>query len=139
MHITHLLDTSVYSQPLKRDPLPSVIKRWENIGDQSLCISIFCETEILQGLEMKGLEKLWHAYESILKDCIPIIPFDIKSARIYASLQSEFIKKGNARPVFDLLIASTALAHNLILATCNYKYFCGIPDLRVKDWSSLES
>lgn len=136
MSLTHLLDTSVYSQPLKRLPLPSVIKKWEYIGDQSLCISIFCETEVLQGLEMKGSERLWYAYKSILKDRIPIIPFDIKSAKIYASLQSEFIKKGKVRPIFDLLIASAAIAHYLILATCNYKDFCEIPDLRIEDWSA---
>jgi len=136
MNITHLLDTSVYCQPLKRHPLPSVIKRWEDIGDQSLCISIFCETEVLRGLEMKESERLWYAYKSILKDRIPIIPFNIKSAKIYAALQSEYIKKGNVRPIFDLLIASTALTHNLILATCNYKDFCDIPDLRIEEWSA---
>lgn len=132
--ITHLLDTSVYCQPLKKQPLPCVIQRWMRLGDGVMCTSIFCETEILQGLELKQSEKLWQAYREILKDRIPILPFDMNIARIYARIQAESIRSGITRPVFDLLIASTAMAHDLILATCNYRDFISIPGLRVEDW-----
>jgi len=134
MALTHLLDTSVYSQPIKKKPLQTVIDHWETIGDKNLCISIFCETEILQGLEMKQANKLWDAYNSILKDSLPIIDFSIEAAKLYANIQANSIKKGKTRPIFDLLIASTAIANNLILATCNYKDFKDIPGLIAEDW-----
>ncbi|MCK5198309.1 MAG: type II toxin-antitoxin system VapC family toxin [Spirochaetales bacterium] len=134
MALTHLLDTSVYSQPIKKKPLKSVISNWESISDQNLCISIFCETEILQGLEMKQSYNLWNAYNSILKDSLPIIYFSMEAAKLYAKIQANCVKKGRTRPVFDLLIASTAIDNNLILATCNYKDFKDIPDLKVEDW-----
>ncbi len=127
MALTHLLDTSVYSQVIKRKPHKTVMNNWKSIGDQNLCISIFCETEILQGLEMKQSSNLWNAYNSILKDSLPIIDFSMDAAKIYA-------KTGKTRPVFDLLIASTAMANNLILATCNYKDFKDIPSLKIEDW-----
>ncbi len=134
MALTHLLDTSVYSQPIKKKPLNTVKDHWERIGDRNLCISIFCETEILQGLEMKQSYNLWNAYNLILKDSLPIIDFSMEAAKVYARIQAEYVKTGKTRPVFDLLIASTAIANNLILATCNYKDIKDIPGLKAEDW-----
>ena len=136
MALTHLLDTSIYSQPIKKKPLKTVIDHWKSIGDKNLCISIFCETEILQGLEMKQSQNLWNAYNSILKNSLPIIDFTMETAKVYAKIQADCVKRGKTRPVFDLLIASTAIANNLILATCNYKGFKGITGLKVEDWSN---
>jgi len=135
MALTHLLDTSVYSQPIKSKPLKTVIDFWESIGDQNLCISIFCETEILQGLEMKKSQNLWNAYNLILHNSLPIIDFTLEAATVYAKVQADSIKTGKTRPIFDLLIAATAIAQNLILATINYKDFKDIPGLKVEDWS----
>jgi predicted nucleic acid-binding protein len=133
--ITHLLDTSVYSQPIKKFPLQTVIDRWYALGDDRLCTSLFCETEVLQGLEMKHSDTLWHAYRTILKDRLPLLPFDRCVAKAYAALQAEFMRKGKTRPIFDLFIASTARVHNLHVATCNYRDFQDIPGLSVEDWS----
>jgi predicted nucleic acid-binding protein len=130
----YLLDTSVYSQPLKVTPLESVIERWQSIGDQALRTSIFCETEILFGLELRNSKRLWAAYEAILKDRLPISGFDLESAAIFAQSQAEAQRKSGPRPTFDLLIASTAIAHGYILATCNFRDFENIPGLRVENW-----
>lgn len=48
--ISHLLDTSVYSQRLRPRPLPSVVDRWRRLGDSSLAISCICEAELRYGL-----------------------------------------------------------------------------------------
>lgn len=133
--ITHLLDTSVYCQPIKKFPLQAVIDRWKRLGDERLCTSIFCETEVLQGLEMKQSDTLWHAYRSILQDRLPLLPFERAIAKTYAALQAACMKRGRTRPIFDLFIASTARVHHLILATCNYRDFQNIPGLTVEDWS----
>ena len=53
---------------------------------------------------------------------------------MYAKIQADCARTGKTRPVFDLLIASTAIANNLILATCNYKDFIDIPGLKTEDW-----
>jgi predicted nucleic acid-binding protein len=134
MVTTYLLDTSVYSQPLKVRPLKSVMDRWQSIGDRSLRVSIFGETEVLLGLELKSSERLWAAYTEILKDRLPIAGFDLESAAVFARIQANSKKRGQTRPTFDLLIASTAIAHGHTLATCNFQDFRDIPGLRVEDW-----
>ena len=132
---THLLDTSVYSQPLRKAPLRAVQRRWAALGDGSLSTSVICEAEVLQGLEAKGSERLWWAYRSVLKGRVHVLPVDVRVAEHYARVQAVTTRIGRTRPAFDLLIAATALAHELTLATCNVRHFEGIDGLSVEDWS----
>lgn len=135
MSPTHLLDTSVYSQPLRKAPLESVRKRWQAIGDEKLRVSVICEAELLQGLELKSSRKLWKAYDEILKGRLGGLDVDHRVAATYARLAAIMTKMGLKRPAFDLLIAATARVHGLIVATCNYKNFAPIDGVAVEDWS----
>lgn len=132
--MTYLLDTSVYSQPLKKHPVDSVAGRWQELGDAACCVSVFCEMELLQGLTMAGNAKLWRLYEHILKERMVILPFTPAEAAVYADLQADLVRQGRTKPVVDLCIAATAIRHQLILATLNVKDFTGIPGLRLESW-----
>ena len=131
---THLLDTSVYCQPIRRRPLASVEERWESLGDGRLCSSVICEAEIRQGLELARSGKLWKAYEEILEGRLPLLPVDAAVAHEYARLAAETQRRGKRRPALDLLVAATASAHRLVVATCNAKHFVGL-GVPVEDWS----
>ena len=131
---THLLDTSVASEPLKRLPLESVTKRWLALGDERLCLSAIGHIELLQGLFWKDSERLWKAYRSVIKGKFPILPVDEGVGEKYARLSARFRTAGRPKPDFDLLIAATALQHGLIVATCNLRDFTGIDGLIVEDW-----
>ena len=113
----------------------SVPRRWAALGDGSLCTSVICEAEVLQGLEAKGSERLWRAYRAVLKGRLHVLPVDMRVAERYAHVQAVSIRMGRTRPVFDLLIAATALVHELTLATCNVRHFEGLKGLSVEDWS----
>jgi len=130
-----LLDTSVYSQPIKKKPLQRVIDHWKAYEEKDYAVSAICELEVLYGLHLAASERLWNAYRRILKGRFPILAFDEACAQRYAELQAAQAKSGRTRPAFDLMIAATALTHELALATCNAADFEGLPDLRVLDWS----
>jgi len=132
---THLLDTSAYCQPIRRKPLASVERRWRSLGDRALCISVVCEMEVLQGLEMKGSARLWEAYTEALLNRLPMLPVDRPVAESYARIAADLKRRGEPRPIMDMLIAATALTHKLIVATCDAGHFTGIPGLQVEDWS----
>lgn len=51
-----------------------------------------------------------------------------------ANLKPKFKKTGRIIDDMDLLIASTAIAENMILVTHNTKHFEKIPNLRIQDW-----
>ncbi len=135
MALTHLLDTSVYCQPLQPKPLPSVQSRWRALGDEALAISAVCEAELLYGLELKQSRKLVAQYQALLKNRLHLLPVDAAVAGSFSQIKAAAKQKGQARSDFDFLIAATAKAHALILVTLNYRHFAGIEGLAVEDWS----
>ncbi len=134
MAVTHLLDTSVYCQRLRPKPVGAVVRRWRELGDEALCISVICEAEVLFGLECKQSDRLWLEYGHYLKGRLPVLPVDSRVVATYAKLKSRLWRAGEPRSDFDLLIAATAKVHGLIVATLNVRHLTGIPGVAVEDW-----
>lgn len=132
---SHLLDTSVYCQPIKPNPLPSVERRWRALGDDALAISVIGEAEMLYGLELKQSANLNSLYERLLKNRLQALSVDTAVARTFSQIKVACRRKGFSASDFDFLIAATAKAHGLILATLNIRHFSGIEGLAVEDWS----
>ena len=135
MALSHLLDTSVYCQPIKPRPLESVRERWTHLGDDSLAISAICEAEVLYGLELKKSQRLNGLYDALLKERLRVLTVDSGVAKHFASLKAWAKVNGRALSDFDLLVSATARAHDLTLATLNVRHFQGLPGLTVEDWS----
>jgi predicted nucleic acid-binding protein len=132
---THLLDTSVYSQRLRPHPLPGVVRRWRELGDDAVAISAIVEAELRYGLEKKRSERLWQEYRAYLENRLAVLPVDKAVAEVFARLKAAQEAGGEPRADFDLLIAATAISHKLALATLNTRHFEGIGGLSVEDWS----
>lgn len=132
--LTHLLDTSVYSQRLRPEPHPRVVSRWQQLGDDRLAISSICEAELLFGLEKRKSTRLWQEYHAGLEHRLTLLPVDHRVSRNFARLKSDMEEKGKPRADFDLLIAATAVTHKLVLATGNINHFTDIPGLVVENW-----
>ncbi|MFT5837087.1 MAG: tRNA(fMet)-specific endonuclease VapC [Candidatus Azotimanducaceae bacterium] len=133
--ITHLLDTSVYSQRLRRQPIEGVIRRWSALGDAKLAISTICEAELLFGLEKKNSARLWAEYDHYLKHKLIVLPVDRKVIEVYARTKAELLASGVTVGEFDLLIGATSLANGIKLATLNMKDFAKVPGLVAEDWA----
>jgi len=58
-------------------------------------------------------------------------------AKHFASLKAWARINGRPASDFDLLVAATALAHDLTLATLNARHFHGMRNLTVEDWTRL--
>ena len=139
MSLTHLLDTSVYSQRLRRNPVDACVKRWRALGDSSFGISIIVEAEILFGLNKKNSSRLWLEYNNYLRDKLLTLPLDRVIIEKYAALKAQLYGQGKTIGEFDMLIGATALVHKLKIATLNPRHFEVIPNLEVEDWSSTSS
>ncbi|MGA2555610.1 MAG: type II toxin-antitoxin system VapC family toxin [Verrucomicrobiota bacterium] len=135
MALSHLLDASVYCQPIKPRPLAPVQERWAAQGDDTLAVSTIAEAELLYGLELKKSEKLTALYEALLKDRLRTLGVDSGVARHFASLKAWAKVNGRALSDFDLLIAATARSHGLTVATLNVRDFSNLPGVAVEDWS----
>ncbi len=135
MALSHLLDTSVFCQPIKPKPLAPVRERWTTLGDDALAVSEICEAEVLYGLELKKSASLVALYDGLLRERLRVLPVDSGVARHFASLKAWARANGRSPSDFDLLIAATARTHGLTLATLNMRHFQGFQSLRVEDWS----
>lgn len=135
MPLTHLLDTSVYCQPLKPSPIAEVESRWRALGDESLATSVICEAEVLYGIELKKSTRLLALYDQLLRDKLRLFSVDAVVAKTFSAIKAAARRQGFSASDFDFLIAATAKAHGLTLATLNIRHFKGIQGLAVEDWS----
>ena len=62
------------------------------------------------------------------------LPFDDQSAVIYGQIRAQLAASGTPIGPNDLLIASIAIANNLILVTHNTREFSRVDGLRLEDW-----
>jgi len=62
---------------------------------------------------------------------IKIIPFDLIASNEAIEIYKLLKVRNQMIDLADLLIASTAIAHNLNLATLNLKHFSKIPNLHI--------
>lgn len=62
------------------------------------------------------------------------LPFDGRAAEVYGRIRRELERAGTIIGPHDLLIASIALANDLILVTHNTREFSRIPELMLEDW-----
>lgn len=133
--MTHLLiDTNVISEVVKRQPDSHVVAFLEQLKPSEQFTAAICIAEIRYGLErMPAGQKQDRKRVDIaifLSQAFSdrILPFDRLCAELYGKIRSEREARGQAISVEDAMIAATAQAHSLTLATRNIKDFdgCGI-------------
>ncbi len=128
----YLLDTNILSD-LLRNPGGRVAKKVALLGEATICTSIVVACELRYGGAKSGSPRLVERVENLL-ETLEVLPLDKDSDRRYAEIRSQLDKRGRPIGPNDLLIASHALALDLILVTHNVEEFTRVPDLRLEDW-----
>ncbi|MCX7122233.1 MAG: PIN domain-containing protein [Gammaproteobacteria bacterium] len=100
-----------------------------------LAVSTTTLMEIEYGLKLNPAraEQINLVIETLLAH-ITILPFEARDAKIAGSLRAELKKLGAPIGPYDLIIASQAVSHGLILVTQNTKEFERVPALILEDW-----
>jgi len=122
-----LVDTNVVSELMRPRSSPSVIDWAEQ--QETMSLSVVTLEEILVGLSYKPSVRMTRWFEEFIEARCEIFPVSASIARRSALLRGGLRRGGKQRTQADMLIAATALEHNLALATRNTKDFegCGIP------------
>ena len=128
-----LLDTNILTAFLKGHAraVAQMERYLEDVGRPG--ISIITYYELLRGLKELGSARK-------LADCEDLIGhlhvrlLTRRVVGIAADLYVESRQRGQPLEDADLLIAATALAHDLVLVTDNEQHFRQIPELGVENW-----
>lgn len=131
--MSYLLDTCVISDFFKK--MPPIIKHFEAVPPDEIHISSLTVMEIEYGLKInleraKKIQSLWHA----LLKYIHVIPYCARCACASASIRADLKGKGLPIGPYDILIAGTSLAHDMIMVTSNITEFKRIIGITVEDW-----
>ena len=70
-----------------------------------------------------------------IENSLEIIPVNREMVEIFGVLKSDLEKVGKPLDDFDLILASTAMSHNLTIVTNNEKHFGRIDGLKMENWS----
>ncbi len=136
----YMLDTNIFSEPVKPDPNPLVI---EKIADNidNCCISSVSWAEALTGVkqmpEGNRKNRLFTYLLDEVQNLYDILPFDSHAASIYSDIDQRLKALGKPAQKFDLMIAATTIANGMILITRNTKDFESIQSvssLLVENW-----
>src|SRR5258708_19738673 len=123
----YLVDSDVLVGYLKgRQETVSLLQQ---LLPEGLAISAITFGEIAEGIYY-GSDPKQHelAFRRLLRG-LQVLSVNRQVAGRFAKLRGKLRKQGQLIPDADLLIASTALQHKLVLVTRNRKHFDRIPDL----------
>jgi tRNA(fMet)-specific endonuclease VapC len=127
--MTHLLDSDWVADYLKgRDHAVQIVASLYAAG---LAISIITYAEVYEGVYY-GRER--QRYERIYREFlrgVDVLGINRSVARRFAIVRGALRARGQMISQTDLLIAATALDHDLIMVTRNTRDFSRMPDLQL--------
>lgn len=129
----YLLDTCAVSDFVKGDH--GTLLKIKSAHPSDLFLSTISYMEIEYGLQ-KNPQKT-QSIQGVLHDfldSIHLLEFGIEEARCAGIIRADLMKKGTPIGPYDILIAATAVRHNLKLVTSNTNEFQRVQDLVCENW-----
>jgi len=129
--MTFLVDANILSEPTKKRPDAKVVA-WLSANETDFVVDSVILGEIVLGILLlpRGRKRaqLERWFEAV-SDRIDCLAWDAAIGRRWAQLVADLRKKGQMLPLLDSMIAATALAHGLTVATHNVRDFqkAGVP------------
>jgi len=129
----YLLDTCTVSDFVKGQP--NVLARIKAISPALIAVSALTRMEVEHGLVLNAerARKLAPVLQAFFST-ISTLPFEVADALAAAAIRAALKTKGQPIGAYDVLIAGTALARGLVVATSNVGEFQRIGGLQVEDW-----
>ncbi len=106
-------------------------------AEEEIAIAAISASELLHGIHRAATPAQRTRREAFVENIlavVPVVPFDLVTARIHASVWAHLATRGVQVGAHDLLIASTALAIGYDIATRDKRSFPKIPGLKVLEW-----
>ena len=136
-----LLDTNVLSEVTKPRPENRVLEWLDEIDEDRSFISVVSLAEIRRGVALMDSGRRRDALADWLTNDLPqrfehrVLAVDEAVAFAWGELMADAKRRGRGMSSMDGLIAATAMAHGLTLATRNIKDFTGCGIELIDPWA----
>ena len=123
--MTYLVDANVLSEATRPDPNVKVVE-WLTRHERDLVVDPIIVGEIRFGIHLLPAGRRRRRLEQWFEDGVQRIhclPWDLATGLRWARLLADLRAAGRSMPIKDSLIAATALAHGLTVATRNARDF----------------
>lgn len=129
--LRYMLDTNMCIYLIKNQP-KQVARRFVNcfVGDVVMSAITFAELDYGVAVS-KDPERELNNLNKLVK-LINVMPFDANAARAYGAVR--MATRERKKDHLDKLIASHAIALNIILVTNNERDFIAYPTLQIENW-----
>lgn len=137
MTARYLLDTNIVSEVVKSRPSPALLEWLGAQPDEMLHISVLVIAEIRRGILEKAPGRRRRELEAWFTGpegpqtlfAGRVLPFDERAALEWARLMADGTVAGEPRSAVDMIVAATAAARGLTVATANERHFrnTGVP------------
>jgi tRNA(fMet)-specific endonuclease VapC len=129
----YLLDTCVISDFIKGETGTKV--RLKQTLPVDIAVSAITVMELRYGLALNSqrAQKVEPTISSFLSS-VAILPFSTVEAEQAAQILAVLKSQGQPIGAYDVLIAATALQHNLLMITANQREFDRVPGLQTENW-----
>jgi predicted nucleic acid-binding protein len=143
--MSYLLDTNVVSEALKPQPEARVVAWLAAQPSVAIYLSVLTLGEIEQGIvrspNQKRAERLTRWLE---EDLLPrfhgrLLPVDAPVMKIWGQITGRALLQGRPVGYIDSLLAATAIAHGLSLATRNISDVAALPVQTINPWGEAQA
>jgi toxin FitB len=121
----YLVDANVLSEATRPDPDPRVVE-WLRSNEHEIAVDPIILGEVRLGILLLPRGRRRSRLEDWFEEGVrrlQCIPWEASTGLRWAELLARLRSSGRAMPIKDSLIAATALAHDLTLATLNRRDF----------------
>jgi tRNA(fMet)-specific endonuclease VapC len=129
----YLLDTCVISDFIKGEA--GTKARLKQTPPVDIAVSAITVMELRYGLALdpQRAQKIEATIASFLSS-VTTLPFNTVEAEQAAQIRATLKSQGRPIGAYDVLIAATALQHNLLMVTANQREFDRVPGLQTESW-----
>jgi tRNA(fMet)-specific endonuclease VapC len=131
--MSYLIDTDILIYSIKG--AEAVNEKFAEKRNEPKSISVVTYGELFYGARKSARAEKNLARVRRIAELFPIINITPAIMETYGEYKAILSKNGKVIDDMDLLIAATAITHNLILVTNNEKHFSRIEELEIENWS----
>ncbi|HMD68115.1 MAG TPA: type II toxin-antitoxin system VapC family toxin [Chitinivibrionales bacterium] len=131
--MSYLIDTDIIIYSLKNNE--TVRDNFAKYANALKAISVISYGELLLGALRSQQITRNTAVVRRIAGLFPIIEVSSPVMETFAEIKAALLSRGSPLDDMDLIIASTALIHNLALVTNNARHFARVPGLKIENWA----